>query len=97
MKVKHFRVLGFIEALSLLALLFIAMPMKYLAGMPEATRLAGTVHGVLFLFYFAGAVVVSSDLRWSFGRVLFACLVASIPFGPFVFDRKLFPQNELGS
>jgi len=35
------RRLGFVEGLSTLVLFFVAMPLKYLAGKPEAVRISG--------------------------------------------------------
>lgn len=89
--VKYFRKLGFVEALSLLILLFIAMPLKYFAQIPEAVRVVGTIHGVLFLVYIVVATLVAHRLGWSLKKLFFSYLVASVPFGPFIFDKVLFP------
>lgn len=94
--VRYFRLLGFVEAASLLLLLFVAMPMKYIGGMPQAVTAAGTLHGALFVLYFALGAVLASELRWSFGKLILACVIASVPFGPFVFDKKLFPERAAG-
>ena len=45
------RIIGTAEALSLLILLFIAMPLKYMMDMPQMVRVVGMVHGVLFILY----------------------------------------------
>ena len=42
------RVVGFWEGISFLVLLGIAMPLKYLAGWPDAVRVVGMAHGVFF-------------------------------------------------
>lgn len=91
---KHFRALGFIEAISLLVLLFVAMPLKYLAGMPEAVRIVGSLHGFLFVLYVVAATLISREVRWSVGKLIFAYVIASVPFGPFIFDKRLFPKNS---
>lgn len=39
------------EGSSFLLLLFVAMPMKYLMGMPRVVTVVGAIHGVLFLLY----------------------------------------------
>ncbi len=95
MSVKHFRLLGFIEGSSLLLLLFVAMPLKYYAGIPEAVRIIGGIHGGLFLLYVFGVAQVSDEMKWSYGRGILACVVASIPFGPFIFDKVLFPNQSV--
>jgi integral membrane protein len=43
-------ILALVEGTSLVALLGIAMPLKYYAGLPEAVRLVGMAHGLLFLW-----------------------------------------------
>jgi integral membrane protein len=91
---QYFRTLGFVEGVSLLVLLFIAMPIKYLLGNPEAVRIVGMIHGLLFLLYVFTAVTVSRDLMWSGRKLVFSFLVASVPFGPFIFDKKLFPVSS---
>ena len=45
------RLIAFLEGLSLLVLLGIAMPLKYLAGQPAAVRYVGMTHGLLFVLY----------------------------------------------
>lgn len=80
---------GMMEGTSFLVLLGIAMPLKYLAGYPQAVRVVGMLHGVLFLMFLAAVLQVSVSMRWPVRRV-FAALVASVlPFGPFVFDAHL--------
>ena len=91
--IQRFRTLGFIEAISLLVLLFVAMPLKYLAGIPEAVRLVGSVHGGLFVLYIIGAAILARRIPWSWSTFVFACVISSVPFGPFLFDRKLFPRT----
>lgn len=49
--IKIFRLIGFLEALSFLILLLIAMPLKYIWGQPEAVKIVGSAHGGLFLLY----------------------------------------------
>jgi integral membrane protein len=91
---RHFRTLGFIEAISLLVLLFIAMPLKYLAGIPEAVRIVGSVHGALFVLYVAAATMLAERISWSMKKLVLACVISSIPFGPFIFDKVLFPPEK---
>ena len=50
---RQLRLVAFLEGSSFLVLLFIAMPLKYLAGLPLAVRVAGSVHGLLFLVFLA--------------------------------------------
>ena len=83
------RVIGNIEGISYLILLGIAMPLKYLAGMPMAVRIAGSIHGFLFVAFCWALIRVWIDRRWSFGKVTMAFIASLLPFGTFVLDRKI--------
>ena len=48
---SKFRLISFVEGISFLVLLFIAMPLKYLAGISLAVRLVGLTYGVLFIVF----------------------------------------------
>jgi integral membrane protein len=88
------RVLGFLEGMSLVALVLVAVPVKYLLNNPALVKAIGPVHGVLFLLFVFKALQVGVEKQWRFRettwKVLLACL---IPFGTFVIDywilRKL--------
>ena len=86
--IKLFKKLGTLEGLSLLILLFIAMPLKYLAGNPLAVKITGSVHGFLFIAYLILAVLVSKKLKWGFDTIIICSIYASIPFGTFIFEKK---------
>ncbi|MBL0387507.1 DUF3817 domain-containing protein [Tumebacillus sp. ITR2] len=87
--IGRLRAIGIIEGLSFLVLLLIAMPLKYVAGKPEAVQIVGAVHGVLFVLYIGAVLLAAKARRWSFGRVVIALIVSSIPIGTFVFDKSL--------
>jgi len=83
------RTLGIIEGLSTLLLFGVAMPLKYLGGMPMAVTVVGSIHGMLFL-----ALVTMFIMGWKripLSTQLTAAGIAGavIPFGPFVVDRWL--------
>jgi integral membrane protein len=89
--------LGRLEGLSFLVLLFVAMPLKYLGDMPMPTKVVGWAHGVLFVAYGVAALIVARRERWRFGRLVLAGVAAFLPFGPFVFERRLLPaETEAG-
>lgn len=84
-----FRTLSLIEGLSLLSLLFIAMPAKYYLGMPIIVPLVGTTHGLLFLTYLVLSLVVSHRGKWSVLKWLVVLFAGVIPFACFVLERYL--------
>jgi integral membrane protein len=84
-----FELLAFVEGVSLLALLAIAMPLKYFAGLPLAVRVVGLVHGLAFLAYAGNLVDALASGKWSRRTVLLGLLAGFLPAGTFVFVRRL--------
>jgi integral membrane protein len=92
--VGRLRVLGFIEGVSMVVLLFIAMPLKYMAGKPEMVSLVGSIHGGLFVLLCLYALYVGYEKGWNFWKTTVWILVGSIfPFGPFIVDHKLLKDK----
>ncbi|WP_118976535.1 DUF3817 domain-containing protein [Taibaiella koreensis] len=89
-KTGRLRLIGFFEGLSLLALLFIALPLKYGFGDARLTQALGPVHGVLFLLFVFNTLSLGVEQGWRFRsltwKVLLACV---IPFGTFYIDQKI--------
>lgn len=86
--IKVFKITAFWEGISLLLLLFFAMPLKYVWDLPKAVSIIGMAHGILFLAYVVMAFVLYSELKWSL-KTLAGVLIASIlPFGTFYMEKK---------
>ena len=86
---RQLRIVALLEGSSFVALLFIAMPLKYLAGLPLAVRIAGSVHGLLFLMFMAALYRASRKRDWPLRRSVLAFVSSIVPFGTFFFDRSL--------
>ena len=86
---RQLRLVALLEGSSFVVLLFIAMPLKYLAGLPLAVRIVGSVHGLLFLLFMAALYRAARLRNWPLGRTLLAFLSSIVPFGTFIFDRSL--------
>ncbi|SDD02939.1 integral membrane protein [Paenibacillus sp. UNCCL117] len=86
---QSFRVISFLEGISFLVLLLIAMPLKYMADKPEAVSVTGSIHGFLFGIYLIAVVAMAILFRWKLIRISGAVLAAFLPFGPFVLDRRI--------
>ena len=86
---RRLRTIGMIEGISTLVLFGIAMPMKYIGGMPQAVTVVGSVHGVLFLTLVFMFSVGMKRIPIPLGLTAAGILGAVFPFGPFVVDRWL--------
>jgi integral membrane protein len=90
---KIFRVIAFLEGLSYILLLFVAVPLKYFYGDPQYVKLLGMPHGLLFIAYIVMAIWFWNDFKWS-KRILYLVLLAAIvPFGTFYIDKKYLKHD----
>ncbi|MCH5600092.1 DUF3817 domain-containing protein [Niabella ginsengisoli] len=86
---KIFMQIAFLEGISYLLLLLIAMPLKYLANIPEGVKYVGWAHGVLFVLFCIYLLKVWIGFKWSFWKALGAFIASLLPFGTFVLDARL--------
>lgn len=95
---QELRYMAFAEAVTLVTLICIAVPLKHLADMPVATSVMGPIHGIAFLLFVW--IVIRSWAEgliggWGAGRLV---LGAFIPFAGFVNERWLartFEADEI--
>ncbi len=80
---------AFAEAISFLILLFVAMPLKYFAGLPIAVKIVGMIHGLLFLVLCWALFRVMTRAKWPLSRGAIIFVAALLPFGPFLVDRRM--------
>ena len=85
----HFRIIAVMEGISYLALILVAMPLKYFAGIPDFVKYIGWAHGVLFVSFCIYLLRVWIKYEWSFGKSVFAFVTSLVPFGTFVLDKQL--------
>jgi integral membrane protein len=90
----RFRVVAICEGISFMVLLFIAMPLKYIAGYPETVLAVGWVHGLLFILYMISGLNVRRVHSWNISKTSIAVIASLVPFGPFVLDKKILSKEE---
>ena len=88
--IGRLRLFAFLEGISLLVLVFVAVPLKYSFDNPTLVKTLGPIHGALFLFFVFNALHVGVEQQWKFKettwKVLLACF---IPFGTFYIDYRI--------
>jgi integral membrane protein len=90
---KSFKIVALLEGISLLLLLFFAVPMKHVFGMPVFVRTIGMAHGLLFISYIIMASMLKSEEKWDTRKFITVCLASVIPFGTFYSEKKYFRNN----
>lgn len=86
--IKIFKITALLEGISLLSLLFFAMPMKYIFEMPIFVKYIGMAHGLLFIGYIILATMIKIEDNWNVKKYLEICVASIIPFGTFYIEKK---------
>lgn len=92
-KIGRLRLIAFFEGVSLLILVGIAMPLKYIYHDPSLVKTMGSIHGLLFVLFVFNTLSVGVEYKWKFStttwKVLLACV---IPFGTFYIDKTILSK-----
>jgi integral membrane protein len=90
---RNYLLIGKLEGFSYLILLGIAMPLKYVYHYPIAVRVAGSLHGALFLAFVAALGYASLKLKMNYQNTLSSFLLSLVPFGTF-FLTRFIPDSD---
>lgn len=92
-RIGRLRIIAILEGISLLVLVFIAVPLKYAFNTPAMVKVMGPVHGSLFLLFLFNTLSVGVEQQWKFKEITWKVLLACmIPFGTFYIDRKILSK-----
>lgn len=86
---KTLTITGYLEGTSFLLLLGIAMPLKYMMGIPEGVKYIGMAHGLLFIGYIVILMGTANKVKMPLWAMPTGVLASVLPFGPFIFDHLL--------
>ena len=86
---NRFRLVSFIEGLSYLILVFIAMPIKYFGDNPIYVKIFGMAHGVLFILFMISLFEVKTKDKWDKGFMFQMFVLSLIPFGALLIEKKV--------
>ena len=89
-EILFLRGITLLEGISLIILVCIAVPIKYLGNDESYVKILGPIHGFLFIVFCYSAWSVGSKLNWNWRKMVWKLLLASfIPFGTFYLDHKV--------
>ncbi|WP_149912972.1 DUF3817 domain-containing protein [Sphingobacterium cavernae] len=77
------------EAISTVILFFVAMPLKYLADIPEAVRVAGSIHGFLVVIFVILLIMCWQTYNWKFSRVVKYFVLSLFPIVSFWVEKDV--------
>ena len=82
--------------ITLIALVIVAVPLKYLADIPGPTKVLGITHGWLYFLFFLTAVDLALRAKWSVKGTVLTILAGTIPFLSFVEERTTTRKTRAG-
>ncbi len=88
-ELQKFRFINKIEGISIIILLFIAMPMKYSFGYPMATKVVGMLHGLLVFAFIYQIIEAKKEAGFTLKETALYSILSLIPFGSFYTDKLL--------
>ena len=88
------RAISLTEGVSYLVLLLVAVPLKYIWGLPLAVKYVGWVHGGLFIALGVLALIAMLMRVISFRIAVILGVAALLPAGPFFADQLLKRRQE---
>jgi len=97
---KTLTTIGYLEGTSFLLLLAVAMPLKYMMGIPEGVRYVGMAHGFLFIGYIVILMGTANKVKMPLWAMPAGVIASILPMGPFAFDyllKKNFKNSEMKS
>ena len=86
------RLYAFLEGVSLLVLVFFAVPMKYIMDEPEYVKTIGPVHGALFVLFIINVLRAGIEQSWNAEMITKIVIACFIPFGTFYIDREILSK-----
>ncbi len=88
-ELKKFKFINKIEGISYILLLFVAMPLKYSFGYPIATKIMGSIHGVLVFAFIYQIIEAKKEAGFTLKETALYSVLSLIPFGSFYTDKLL--------
>lgn len=85
--IQRFLQVGHAEGISYLVLLGVAMPLKYLFNIPEAVRIVGSLHGILFVAFMFMIAWLVVQKKMTLIEAVKAFVLSLVPFGTFYLRR----------
>src|SRR3712207_5437449 len=84
----RYRVMAWIVGILLIALVLVAVPLKYLAGIDGPVSVIGTLHGWLYFIFFLTACDLALRASWTLRGTVLTLVAGTVPILSFVAERN---------
>jgi integral membrane protein len=83
----RYRVMAWVVGVLLIALVLVAVPVKYATGVDGPVTVLGTLHGWLYFIFFLTACDLAVRARWSLRDTVLTVLAGTVPVLSFFAER----------
>ena len=90
----RYRVMAYTVGVGLILLVFVGMPLQYLAGDATVVGIVGPLHGFLYIVYLLAAADLFRRVRWPVTQLVWVILAGLVPFVAFVVERRVTHRVE---
>jgi integral membrane protein len=92
----RYRVMAWIVGVLLIALILVAVPLKYLSGIDGPVSVIGTAHGWLYFVFFLTACDLAVRARWTLKGTVLVLVAGTVPILSFVAERIATRKTRAG-
>jgi integral membrane protein len=86
---RNYRIAAWVTGIGLIALVFVAMPLKYFFDQPGPVAVVGVAHGFLYMVYIVCTLLLAERGRWKPLDALLILVAGTIPIASFVAERRV--------
>jgi integral membrane protein len=92
----RYRVMSYVVGVMLLILVFVAVPLRYAAGVPEVSKVVSPIHGFLYIVYLVAGFDLALKARWTAKGTVLVLLAGVVPFLSFWAERRVSARVRAG-
>jgi integral membrane protein len=92
----RYRVMAWIVGVLLIALVLVAVPLKYAAGIGQPVSVIGTLHGWLYFIFFLVACDLALRARWTLKGAVLVLVAGTVPILSFAAERIATRKTRAG-
>ncbi|MHB1547963.1 MAG: DUF3817 domain-containing protein, partial [Acidimicrobiales bacterium] len=89
---RRYRVMAYVVGVMLCTLVFVAMPLQYLAHEPTFAVIVAPIHGYLYLVYLVTGADLAFRAHWRLGRIVAVVSAGFVPGVAFVMEHRVTRQ-----
>ncbi len=87
---RRFQIIAWIVSVLLFVLMFVAVPLRYIAGIPQLSAVISPIHGFGYMIYIVLAFDLARRVNWPlWPRTVVVLLAGTIPIFSFINERKV--------